>query len=312
MEQNTNEQKNTNIKREKAKKIISKILSSALILMGTLMLYPTVTQRKEGYNENIKMFLINVAAVYLLTLIVYLIRKKISFKKKKKSSLIFFSSVLFFISLCNFTNAVKENSKELAAEKYVMAVCENTRDDDNAIFKSKEKSDYGKLNSLIAIIKDDADKTYSINKNFKSEFKQKTSKNQITSNDVLRSEDKIKEFRTSLSELNKLFAKYEADLNNNKANSDKKMSGYKGQDTIFEKNLINEFNFWRKEKYDNATKDLSKKKVLREKMDKYLEFMESKQGSYKLINNKIMFENQSDVDKCNSLIEEVKEAGTSW
>lgn len=312
MEQNTNEQKNTYIKKEKAKKIISKILSGALILMGTLMLYPTVTQRKEGYNENIKIFFTRVIVVYLLALIVCLIRKKIAFKGKKNSSLLVFSSVLLFISLCNFTNAAKENSKELAAEKYVMAVCENSRNDDTALFKSKEKSDYGKLNSLIAIIKEYADKNYSINKNFKSEFKQKTSKNQVTSYDVLRSEDRIKKFRNSLSELNKLFSKYESDLNNNKANSDKKMSEYKGQDTIFEKNLVNEFNFWRKEKYDNSIEDLNKKKVLREKMDKYLEFMESKQGSYKLINNKIMFESQSDVDKCNSLINEVKEAGASW
>ncbi|NMM62384.1 hypothetical protein HBE96_06715 [Clostridium sp. P21] len=312
MEQNTNEQETVNTKKENGKKIISRILSIALILIGTLMLYPTVTQRREGSNNNFMIFIHNAIIVYLLTLVVYVIRNKIFFKGKKKVGLLTFSSILLFISLCNFTNAVKENSKELAAGKYIMALCESKVNDNPILLKNKEKDDYGKLNSLVAIVKEEANKSYSISKTFNSELKENTSKNHIISNNVLRSEDKIKEFRNSLSELNKALAKYESDINSNKVNFDKKMSEFKSENTIFEKNLINEFNFWRKEKYDKSIKDINEKKVLREKMDKYLEFMESKQGSYKIVNNKIMFGNQSDVDKCNELIEGVKKAGSSW
>ncbi len=310
MEKSPNEQKNTNIKNEKPKKIMTGILSVIFILVGTLLCYPTVTQRKLDSSDNLAILFSNAIIAYLLPLIICVIRNKVLFKKKKKWGILIFSSLLMFISMCNFTTAVRENSKQLAAGEYVEQVCENTDNSNPA--SVKDKNDYGKLTSFITIVKEDAKKSYSINKTFDSEFKAKASKEIITSNSVLGSEDKVNKFRDNLNELNKLFAKYELDMNNNKADSDKKMSAYKGENTMFEKDLINKFNFWRKEKYDKRMKELSEKKVLREKMDKYIEFMQSKQGNYKLVNKNIMFENQSDVDQCNVLIEEVKKAGSTW
>jgi hypothetical protein len=310
LEKNSNEQKNTNIENEKPKKIMSRILSIIFILVGTLLCYPTITQRKLDSSDNLAILFSNAIIAYLLALIICVVRNKIFFKGKKKWGIFIFSSLLMFISVCNFTTAVRENSKQLAAGEYIEQVCENTDNSNPALVK--DKNDYGKLTSLVTIVKEDAKKSYSINKTFDSEFKAKAPKEIITSNNVLGSEDNINKFRNNLSELNKLFAKYELDMNNDKANSDKKISAYKGENTIFEKDLINKFNFWRKEKYNKRIQELNEKKVLREKMDKYLEFMQSKQGNYKVVNKKIMFENQSDVDQCNVLIEEVKKAGATW
>lgn len=82
MEQNYNEQKTSDAKNEKSKKVMSIILSVIFILIGTLLYYPTVSQRKWDSLDNL-MILFNHAIVgYLLALIICVVMNKIMFENQ--------------------------------------------------------------------------------------------------------------------------------------------------------------------------------------------------------------------------------------
>ncbi|WP_411680962.1 hypothetical protein [Clostridium thailandense] len=294
-------------KRGRGKKITLKILSFIFIILGVLLSYPVNTQRKESNGYNLGHTLGISIGIVVINLIVCLLINKAGNKGKKKVGLFGFSIMFLLFSIGNFTSAVIENSKELKAYEYVLEM------PDNGTSKIEENQ-YGKITPLMSVISEDINQIYARDKSLLNETKEKLTKDEllksINSIEVLGSVDKIKETRKNLKELEVYFSKYETDINNNKTNTDKKLENVKHLNTEFEKRLLDTYNLIRKEHYDKSIKLVKNSKELEGKLDKYLAFMEEKQGKYRIKDEEIMFYNQGDTDTCNQLIKDIDKSNT--
>ncbi|MBV7275323.1 hypothetical protein I6U48_20700 [Clostridium sp. PL3] len=292
-------------KRGRGKEITLKILSFIFIILAVFLSYPVNTQRRENNVYNLGYAAGISIGIAVISLVICFLINKAGRKGKKKVGLFGFSIIVLLFSIGNFTAAVIENSKELNAYEYVLEMSDNGT-------SKIEENQYGKITPLMSIISEDINQIYSRDKSLLNETKEKLYKDEllksINSIEVLGSVDKIKETRKNLKELEGHFRKYETDINNNKTNTDKKLENVKRLNTEFEKRLLDTYNLIRKEHYDKSIKLVKNSKELEGRVDKYLAFMEEKQGSYRVKDEEIMFYNQGDTDTCNKLIKDIEES----
>lgn len=228
-------------------------------------------------------------------------------KSKRKTRLATIAGILVIIAMSIYGFKIIEDQKQEAAQKYITSISQKLIDNTAIKTNPAEKKEYGKLAPLVNIANEDVDKIISLDKNLKKELDSNMFKNSMSTNEFIGSPAAIEQSRKKISSLNSSLAKYEAGIKENKTNIDKKLGQYKGIDTEFEKKLINDYNALRKENYDKDMKELNSAKSLVAAMDKYLEFLQSKEGQYVISGGVINFYSQSDVEECNKLAGNVTE-----
>jgi uncharacterized RDD family membrane protein YckC len=222
-----------------------------------------------------------------------------------------FSIFLIFTTLviCGFARSA-ENTKEKAAYNYIESLSENSMANKPLKTLRVDSKKYGKLAPLINIVNEDINKTNSIHNKFIEGFEEKTSEDKfprgLTSKELFKDIDTIKQTRANLKELDDFLTKCEADIKSNKANTDKKLAKLKRLDTKTEEESIDKYDSLREERYHKSIQDINNEKSYVKKLDQCFEFMESRQGQYEVSDKEIIFYNQSDVDTWNKLILDVK------
>lgn len=228
-------------------------------------------------------------------------------KSKKKKGLAAAIGILAVIAITIYAFKIMEEQKEEAAQKYIISISQKLLDDTAIKTNAADKKDYGKLAPLVKIVNEDADKIVSLNKSAEKELDQNMFKDNMSTSELIGSPAAIEQSRKKVGNINDLFIKYETGIKENKTNIDKKLAEYKGINTEFEKKLISDYNDLRKKSYDKDMKKLNTAKAFAAAMDKYLEFLQAKQGQYVVSGDEINFYSQSDVDECNKLFNNVTE-----
>ncbi|MBV7275325.1 hypothetical protein I6U48_20710 [Clostridium sp. PL3] len=226
---------------------------------------------------------------------------------KKKKILATIIGILAVIAISVYALKIIEEQKEEAAQKYIISISQKLLDGTAIKTNSADKKDYGKLVPLVSIANEDVDKIVSLNKSAEKELNGNMFKNNMNTNELIGSTSAIEKSRKEIGSINNSLAKYETGINENKTNIDKKLAEYKGINTEAEKNLISDYNNLRKKNYDKDMKELNTVKALVASMDKYLAFLQSREGQYVISGGMINFYNQNDVDECNKLVGNITE-----
>ncbi|WP_411680959.1 hypothetical protein [Clostridium thailandense] len=226
-------------------------------------------------------------------------------KGKKKKSIVTIAGILLVIAITIYAFKIIEEQREEAAQKYVISISQKLLNDQAIKTSPAEKKDYGKFVPLVNIANEDIDKIVSLNKSSEKELDGSMFKDNMKINDLIGSPAAIEKARKEIVGVNNLLAKYETGIKENKTNIDKKLAEYKGTNSEFEKKLISDYNDLRKKNYDKDMKELNTVKALVAAMDKYLGFLQSKEGQYVFSGGMINFYSQGDVDECNKLVGDI-------
>lgn len=234
--------------------------------------------------------------------------------KIKMVSITVFTLAIFMFMTYRFLQ-VTENIKEKRAGNYIESLSKSSMEGKSFKVLKADNIKYGKLTPLVKIVNEDVIKTDTMNNEFLKGYKEKNSEDKfptgLTPKELFTDMDTIKTYRKNLKEVDDFISKYETDMKNNKAQTDKKLTELKRLNTEIEEETIDKFNYSRKEKYDKKIKEIDDEKAYMKKIDKCFEFMESKQGQYKLSDKEILFYYQSDADEWNKLAGDLRKSTRS-